>query len=1246
VQICQNPLNKMKYKKVLLLFPDYAGGHFGALRPPAGIGYLAQMLQEEGVEYDVLDMAAGGDLRTLKIKLLSFEPDLVAISLMSFMYKRSYYIINWVKEISSDITIVAGGPHISTLREKVLEECKGLDYGIVQEGERTLLELCKGLEVERILGLLYRKSGKVNYVGARPFEKNLDKFTFPRFEKFPLGKYVTEEIGIVSSRGCPFNCTYCPVKTSIGQQYRIRSAESIVDEITYWYNRGFKQISILDDNFTLNKERVLKICDAICKKEFKYIELNCNNGIRADKVDKEMLYAMKLAGFRYFAFGIESGNEQVLKNIKKSQDLDVIEKALKTAIELDFTVTLFFIVGSPGENMVQVKESIALAKKYPIFDARFYNLIPFPATELFEWAKKNKYLIMNPEEYLNNSSHWDYKPVFATPEFPVEERAKALVLTRQARKEIRYDAMKRKLEKKLGPFSGMIASFYINDWVQTQLMHNSFLRRNLKRLYTKASLNISTPPLLKSNKLNILIISSRSEGGGAEQFFKIMTKLNGFFKFYCALPDSPPYYDKIVNENISIFKLPYRKFKILAFLKLSKWVKANGITIVHSHGGGAGIYSRLLKLLNTKLKVVHTFHGIHSRSINRKVIVELLLKNLTDRFIFVSETERQIAMRLGITTATKSTLIENGIHIDNEIYNDIDRNSALQTFNKKISNESFVIGMLSRFDRIKNIPYAIRSLSDYLRSRDDVFLLIGGDGEGRWEIESAISEYNLQDKVILLGFINDNRRFFLLIDIYLNTSLGEAFGFSTVEAMKYGKPVVASKVYGNSDVVDDNETGLLFPLNKPSLLVEKIKILKDNQETYGYLSKKARENVKKHFNLDRMLNETRELYLSFTPDIRKKANMRIGINVSKACDVHTGVGRYTYNLRKSILKTNGRYDCHFYAPDRMNNTNGTDLEGIHLEKPTLIKQNNTLRILWEQIMLPIHSRKDRLDLFHYTDHALSLFQRVHPTVITVHDIAYVRFPHMLNKSRQIYKKGILRISIENADIIVADSYSTKRDIIEYYGTNEEKIKVVHLGVESRFRPISNVEEYRQKNKLPSKMILNVGTLEPRKNVITLIKAYKKLREKGFEDYKLVVAGDRGWLYKQIFKEVGHSGLEQEIFFLGVVMDQDLPMLYNCADIFVYPSLYEGFGLPPLEAMACGIPVITSNTSSLPEVIGDAGIMVDPTDVNSLCESMYLLLKDKELWNRMSNMGRERSKLFSWERAAKEILEIYDGVLSV
>jgi len=190
-----------------------------------------------------------------------------------------------------------------------------------------------------------------------------------------------------------------------------------------------------------------------------------------------------------------------------------------------------------------------------------------------------------------------------------------------------------------------------------------------------------------------------------------------------------------------------------------------------------------------------------------------------------------------------------------------------------------------------------------------------------------------------------------------------------------------------------------------------------------------------------------------------------------------------------------------------------------------------------------------------------------------------------------------------------------------------------------------VEDYRTKNNLPSKMILNIGTLEPRKNVVTLIKAFKKLQEGRFKDYVLVIAGEKGWLYKRIFEEIESSGAEQSIRLLGVARDEDLPLLYNCADLFVYPSLYEGFGLPPLEAMACGVPVITSNTSSLPEVVGNAGIMVEPHDINSLSETMASVLKDKELKHRMSRDGLKRAKMFTWEKMVSEVLKIYNEILS-
>ena len=477
----------MRYKKVLLLFPDYKGGHFGALKPPAGLGYIAETLKKNDIDYDILDMAVGYSTDDLHDKIQSFNPDLVGISMMSFMYKRSYDIIKFAKQVKPDVRIVAGGPHISTLRERVLEECSTLDFGVVLEGEHTIVELCKGEDLPSIKGLIYRDGSNIIFTGERVFIGSLDSISFPQFEKFPLSKYVTEEIGIVSSRGCPYNCTYCPVQAAIGRKWRYRSAENIVEEIQYWYDKGYRQFSMLDDNFTLKQGRVIEVCEAIKKRCFKDIELNCNNGVRADKINYEMLKKMKEAGFKYLAFGVEAGNDRILKNINKGETIEVTEAAIKNALNLGFKVTLFFIVGSPGETMDDLQDSISLALKYPVFDARFYNLIPFPQSRLYDWVKENNYFICDPEEYLNSSSQWDFKPVFETPEMSRDQRIEALKIVRDVRKKVRYNSMKRTLAPKLGPVADVVAKVYVNDWVQNKLMKSSTLRRNLKKAFMRVA---------------------------------------------------------------------------------------------------------------------------------------------------------------------------------------------------------------------------------------------------------------------------------------------------------------------------------------------------------------------------------------------------------------------------------------------------------------------------------------------------------------------------------------------------------------------------------------------------------------------------------------------------------------------------------------------------------------------------------------------------------------------------------------
>jgi len=534
----------------------------------------------------------------------------------------------------------------------------------------------------------------------------------------------------------------------------------------------------------------------------------------------------------------------------------------------------------------------------------------------------------------------------------------------------------------------------------------------------------------------------------------------------------------------------------------------------------------------------------------------------------------------------------------------------------------------------KNVSLLIEAYQQ-LRGKIEHQLVIVGQ-------EDRLFQKGLKGKklegVIFVGEVSDELlpHFYSGADIFVSPSLYEGFGLPIIEAFACKTPVVAIKTPSINEIMGN--AGLIVDAGSTDKLANAIHEVLSNDDLRNSLVEKGIARVKM-FSWEETVDRTLEVYREVHRSIR------VGLNASKFFDIHTGVGRYTSNLCRSLSEGKDGNDYYFYLPGRNSGAYKKDMDLVQPGERRVFMQNNTLRILWEQILLPIKIRKNRLDLFHYTDHAMSLIQRMHPIVITVHDIAYIRFPDLLNKSRQVYKKYILNSSIKKADVIVADSHSTKRDIVEFFNVDEKKIKVVHLGVENRFGPISSVEDYRTKNNLPSKMILNIGTLEPRKNVVTLIKAFKKLHEIGFKDYVLVIAGEKGWLYNRIFEEIESSGVEQSILLLGVARDEDLPLLYNCADLFVYPSLYEGFGLPPLEAMACGVPVVTSNTSSLPEVVGNAGIMVDPHDINSLSEAMANVLKDKELKYRMSRDGLKRSKMFTWKKTVSEVLKIYNEVLS-
>ncbi|MBI4318695.1 MAG: glycosyltransferase family 4 protein [Chloroflexi bacterium] len=304
-----------------------------------------------------------------------------------------------------------------------------------------------------------------------------------------------------------------------------------------------------------------------------------------------------------------------------------------------------------------------------------------------------------------------------------------------------------------------------------------------------------------------------------------------------------------------------------------------------------------------------------------------------------------------------------------------------------------------------------------------------------------------------------------------------------------------------------------------------------------------------------------------------------------------------------------------------------------------------VRILWEQLILPLELISRDIDVLHSTGY-VQPFACSRRSVVTVHDLSFELFPEAFNRANRLYLGAFTRFSVRRADRIIAVSENTKRDLVRLLGAEPEKIDVIYHGVETFFRPIDDavlLDAFRREHQVPEHYILFVGTLEPRKNLKTLVAAFARLKRAGFP-HKLVIGGAKGWRWGDVFATVEELGLAQEVVFIGYVDLARQPLWYNCADLFAYPSVYEGFGFPVLEAMACGTPVVTSRAASLPEVVGEAGQLVDPTDASAMAEAMVRVLVSPDLRQEMREKGLERASSFSWHEAARQTRDTYTRCL--
>ncbi len=348
-----------------------------------------------------------------------------------------------------------------------------------------------------------------------------------------------------------------------------------------------------------------------------------------------------------------------------------------------------------------------------------------------------------------------------------------------------------------------------------------------------------------------------------------------------------------------------------------------------------------------------------------------------------------------------------------------------------------------------------------------------------------------------------------------------------------------------------------------------------------------------------------------------------------------GSGIYAYNILKEFIKHKS-HQFIIYLKDE-------PLVDLPKEKSNFKYRVFGPKKLWTQFALPLKLLVSTIDIFFTLGHYGPRFSKI-PYAITIFDLSYLHFPEMFKKSDLYQLANWSKYSILKSNHIFTISESSKDDIVKNYNVDPNKITVTHIGYDKdRFKPQpqSTVQKVKNKYKIKGDYLIFVGTLQPRKNIEKLIEAFNIL----IGNNQLVITGRKGWLYDPIFSKVKQLKLEKRVIFTDYVPDSDLPALISGAKVYVLPSLWEGFGIPVIEAQACGVPVVVSNVSSLPEIVGDSGILVDPQSVDSIADGIKKVLTSEKLSNDLIKKGFENIKRFSWQTYAKQTLEILEKLAS-
>jgi glycosyltransferase involved in cell wall biosynthesis len=383
--------------------------------------------------------------------------------------------------------------------------------------------------------------------------------------------------------------------------------------------------------------------------------------------------------------------------------------------------------------------------------------------------------------------------------------------------------------------------------------------------------------------------------------------------------------------------------------------------------------------------------------------------------------------------------------------------------------------------------------------------------------------------------------------------------------------------------------------------------------------------------------------------------MNIGIDARLLYN-ETGIGRYTRSLFFEFAQHDQQDDTYYLLYDKefpgpFEHLLGHNRDDCVASLPSnfhLIAAHCKTRILWTNWYVPQLLRQQNMDVYHGVCNFELPVRKMCRYVVTIHDLVPLFFPKLVPWKHLLFFKLFMKRAAKTADIIITDSKHSKQDIIHHLAVPEEKIRVIYLGYKPRHK---NDNEQRSLQDvlihygIVQPYLLFVGVIEPKKNLERIVQAFSLLRQRIAlgKKLQLVIVGGKGWFYKDLYQKVQELCLNKDIIFTGFVPDEDLPYLYTGAEVFVFPSIYEGFGLPVVEAMSYGVPVVTSNVSSLPEIVGNTGILVDPKNPKAICEGIAEVFSDPQKQAQMRQNGPVQAQQFSWTRTAAETYKVYQEV---